>query len=83
MRALVVAAVLTVAMCGNGVAADLVMPVTSDAAGPIQANVVNPYELLDLTRAALAERFPNMPAAELDKLAFKIADINSMRTLQR
>tara|TARA_R110002020_G_scaffold50791_2_gene143659 strand:- start:1753 stop:2004 length:252 start_codon:yes stop_codon:yes gene_type:complete len=83
MRALVVAAVLAVAMCGVSVAADLAMPVVSDAAGPTQANVVNPYELLDLPRAALAERFPNMPAAELDKLAFKIADINSMRAPQR
>jgi len=83
MRALVVAAVLAVAMCGTGVAADLARPLVSEAAGPIQANVVNPYELLDLTRAELAQRFPNMPAVELDKLAFKIADLNSMRTLPR
>jgi len=83
MRALVVVAVLAVAMCGVGLAADLAMPVASDAAGPIQANVVNPYELLDLTRAELAQRFPNMPAGEIDKLVFEIADINSMRTLPR
>ena len=83
MRGLVLAAVLAMAMCGSGVAADLAMPVVSDAVGPVQANVVNPYELLDLTRAELAERFPNMPAAEIDALVFKIADINSMRTLPR
>ena len=83
MRALVVAAVLAVAMCGAGIAADLAIQVISDAAGPVHANVVNPYELLNLTRAELAGRFPNMPAAELDMLVFKIADINSMRTLPR
>ena len=83
MRGLILAAVLAVAMCGIGVAADLAMPAALDAAGPVQANLVNPYELLDLTRADLATRFPNMPAEELDKLVFKIADINSMRTLER
>ncbi|MBU1336385.1 MAG: hypothetical protein KJ944_04880 [Alphaproteobacteria bacterium] len=54
-----------------------------DHSGPTQASVINPYELLDLTPEQLAERFPNLPAAELDKLVFKIADINSMRTLPR
>ena len=83
MRDLVLAAVLAVSMCGASVGADLAMPVASDAAGPIQANVVNPYGLLDLARAELAQRFPNMPAGEIDKLVFEIADINSMRTLPR
>ena len=83
MRALVVAAVLAMAMCGSGVAADLAMLMVSDAVGPVQANVVNPYELLHLTRVELVQLFPNMPAAEIDALVFKIADINSMRTLPR
>ena len=83
MQALVLAAVLAVMVCGTGVAADMAMPVVSDAVGPVQANVVNPYELLHLTRVELLQRFPNMPAAEIDALVFKIADINSMRTLPR
>jgi len=54
-----------------------------DNSGPTQANVINPYDLLDLTPEQLAERFPNLPASKLGKLVFKIADINSMRTLPR
>lgn len=46
-----------------------------------KANSVNPYELLDLTLEQLAERFPNMPKGELEKLMFRIADIISMRSL--
>lgn len=46
-----------------------------------KANSVNPYELLDLTPEQLAERFPNMPKGELEKLMFRIADIISMRSL--
>lgn len=83
MRGLVLAAILVVTIGGVGVAADQAAPVIMDHSGPTQASVINPYELLDLTPEQLAERFPNLPAAELDKLVFKIADINSMRTLPR
>ncbi|MDP2779162.1 hypothetical protein [Devosia sp.] len=76
-------AILVVAMCGSCAAADLAVVATMDSSGPTQANVINPYDLLDLTPEQLAERFPNLPASELDKLVFKIADINSMRTLPR
>ncbi|WP_160300094.1 hypothetical protein [Devosia limi] len=48
-----------------------------------QANGINPYDLLELNQQQLAQRFPNMPQRELEKLMFRIADINSMRSLQR
>ena len=83
MRGLVLVAILAVTMGGVGVAADLVAPIVTNNSGPTQASLINPYDLLDLTPEQLAERFPNLPASELDKLVFKIADINSMRTLPR
>ena len=83
MRGLVVVAILVVAMCGSCAAADLAVVATMDNSGPTQANVINPYDLLDLTPEQLAERFPNLPASELDKLVLKIAAINSMRKLPR
>ena len=84
MQALVLAAVLAIMVCGSGLAADLVQVAPArETAGPSQANVINPYELLSFTRDQLAQRFPTLSAAELDKLVFKIADINSMRSLAR
>ena len=83
MRGLVLAVALMVAMCGAGAAADIRVPTSVIDTGTAQANTIDPYELLGMTREELAERFPSLPATELDKLVFKIADINSMRTLPR
>lgn len=41
---------------------------------------INPYQLLDVERSALAERFPQLSERELDRLWFKIADIKSQDT---
>lgn len=81
MRALVLAAVVATAMCGVSMAADTAAAVPVSMA--TQANGINPYDLLDLNQQQLAQRFPNMPQRELEKLMFRIADINSMRSLQR
>lgn len=81
MRALVLAAVVAIAMCGVSMAADTAEAVPVSMA--TQANGINPYDLLDLNQQQLAQRFPNMPQRELEKLMFRIADINSMRSLQR
>lgn len=81
MRALVLAAVVATAMCGACMAADTAAEVAVNTA--TQANGINPYDLLDLNQQQLAQRFPDMPQRELEKLMFRIADINSMRSLQR
>jgi hypothetical protein len=39
---------------------------------------VNPFSYLGATRAELAAAFPDMPAAELDRLVFRIADAQSL-----
>jgi uncharacterized protein (DUF433 family) len=39
---------------------------------------VNPFSYLGATREELAAAFPHMPAAELDRLVFRIADAQSL-----
>jgi hypothetical protein len=42
---------------------------------------VNPFSYLGATREELAAAFPDMPAAELDRLVFRIADAQSLGPL--
>jgi uncharacterized protein (DUF433 family) len=48
------------------------MPITTAAS-------VNPFTYLGATREELAAAFPDMPAAELDRLVFRIADAGSLK----
>lgn len=83
MRALNLALSLVVAFCVASYAADLAVGEISNGTNEAQrANTINPYELLSLTREELAQRFPRLSEAELDLLVFKIADINSIRSLK-
>jgi hypothetical protein len=49
------------------------------AQGPTAASAINPYLVLDQSRAELAHRFPALSSHELDRLTFRAADIRSMR----
>jgi hypothetical protein len=42
---------------------------------------VNPFSYLGATREELAAAFPDMPAAEFDRLVFRIADAQSLGPL--
>lgn len=82
MRALTLALSLVAAICVASYATDLAVGEISNGATEAQrANTINPYELLSLTREELAQRFPRLSEVELDLLVFKIADINSIRSL--
>lgn len=64
------------------ITATAVMLVASNAGlaeGPDRASQINPYLLLDQSRDQLAERYPDLEGRELDLLAFRIADINSVK----
>lgn len=49
------------------------------AQGPDRAAQTNPYLHVDDSRDQLQERYPQLPARELDMLTFRIADINSLK----
>jgi hypothetical protein len=65
MQAFVLAAVLAIVACGSGRAADLVQVAPAvEMAGPTQANVIDPYELLSFNRDQLAQL--GLSAADLE-----------------
>jgi hypothetical protein len=88
MQGLVLAMVLAMALTATAapafvLAADPVVSGPEQVTGPARASEINAYLLLGVTRERLAQLYPDLSPTELDKLVFKIADINSMRTLPR